>query len=240
MCNIWNLESDFQVFPNQENPNRDSCGNSNVWYFMHSSSLNRDPQTYSLLPNFKPDRFSIWGLQMWAGTIPDEVPPITEMLPHIGINTTGSTQYPVGGVTWLPNTIHVHPHFTELIIVGWRSPYTGSVSITGSVVDEYGNGGDGILWYIVKDSTNLASGSYSDGGTQNFQDGTGGNSLANISVVQGEFIYFIIHPKGNYLYDSTRLNIRITSAFLDLPLQYTNFSVAANGNIAGNNTGYNY
>jgi len=32
-CTDWNLASDFRVSPNQENPNRDSCGNLGVWHF---------------------------------------------------------------------------------------------------------------------------------------------------------------------------------------------------------------
>jgi hypothetical protein len=64
-CTDWNLASDFRVSPNQENPNRDSCGNLGVWHFM-SADLNR--QTYALLPGFKPNSGGILGLEVWQGT----------------------------------------------------------------------------------------------------------------------------------------------------------------------------
>jgi hypothetical protein len=58
-CPGWNLAAEFRHFPNQANPNPDNCGNANVWYFMESRSLARDPLTYSLLPEFITDAFFI-------------------------------------------------------------------------------------------------------------------------------------------------------------------------------------
>ena len=46
ICSQWNLTSDFRVSPDEENPNRDSCGNPDVWHFMQSTDLNPVPQTY--------------------------------------------------------------------------------------------------------------------------------------------------------------------------------------------------
>ena len=50
-CAGWNLATEFRLSPDQANPNPDNCGNANVWSFMESSSLVRDPMTYSLLPS---------------------------------------------------------------------------------------------------------------------------------------------------------------------------------------------
>src|SRR5262245_34944517 len=36
-CTSWNLAHDFQIAPNQANPNPDSCGNPAVWYFYGGS-----------------------------------------------------------------------------------------------------------------------------------------------------------------------------------------------------------
>ena len=66
-CTDWNLASDFRVSPNQENPNRDSCGNLGVWHFM-SADLNR--QTYTLLQGFKPDLSNI--LELRRPRTPDD------------------------------------------------------------------------------------------------------------------------------------------------------------------------
>ena len=202
-CREWNLVSDFQVWPKQENPNRDSCGNSAVWYFLGSATLNRDPQTYSLLSNFHPDLEGIFGLQGWRGAA---------LHPEIFINTTGTTQHPAGTVTSLPNTVIVHPAPTQLVVVGWRSPFNGNAAITGAVMDMDPNGGDGILWYIDKGGVNLVSGSLDNGGAQDFRNDAGGNRLASVAINQGEFIYFIVHPRTGYGWDSTRLDITIQTA----------------------------
>jgi hypothetical protein len=207
-CKGWNLASDFRLYPNQENPNRDSCGNLGVWHFMRSAGSIRKPQTYSLLPNFVSNAFGVLGFEQWQGTHDwPNVPNIR--LPSIGINTTAEI--------WLmetalhpANAIVAHPWQTEeLVVIGWRSPLNGYVAVSGEVIDVDSNGGDGILWYIDKDSANLASGEYNDGGRQLFRAGKGGNNLANVPMRQGEFIYFVIHPKGNDMYDTTRIDIRI-------------------------------
>jgi len=211
------LTSDFRISPNQENPNSDSCGNSDIWHFMRSSDLNRDPLNYSLLPNFVPDQFGVLGLESWQGTqgLPDPRLPNTRY-PYVGINATGTTytqSHSVGTLTWPTDTVHIHPYLTELAIVGWRSIFTGTISITGTVSDAEicipAADDDGILWYIDKGVTNLAYGSIGRGGIQAFQDGTGGNTLNNIAVNPGEIIYFVIHPKGNHYCDVTRLDISI-------------------------------
>ena len=64
-CRHWSLVSDIRTAPYQENPNRDSCGTANVWYFMRSASLNRNPASYSLLPGFNSTVCGRVGLQAW-------------------------------------------------------------------------------------------------------------------------------------------------------------------------------
>ena len=209
-CSQWNLASDFLISPNQENPNRDSCGNPNVWNFMASPTLTRDPQTYFLLPHFYDDLYHISGFEGWMGDATVEDYHVNT--PNVLFNATGNTLSIGGGTTFLPNTVSVHPAPTQLVIVGWQSPITGNVAITGAVTDEGTNCGDGIGWFIDKGSTNLASGSYPNGGSQSFQNGTGGNALNDVAVNQGDSLYFAVHPKANYYCDSTRLDITIRPA----------------------------
>ena len=87
--------------------------------------------------------------------------------------------------------------------------------VAGMVADMDNHGGDGILWYIDKNATNLASGTIADGGSQNFGSGTGGASLGTISISRGDFLYFAIHPRGSYLFDSTKLDISISATNTD-------------------------
>ena len=203
----WILATDFRLSPDQENPNPDSYGHTNVWYFMQSSSLDRDPQNYSLLPYFTSNAFLIQGLEQWHGT--EGSSSNNDLNPSIGINATGTTQYPTT-MTWPPNTIRVHPTNSKLVIIGWRSPINGSIVITGSFSDIDATCGDGILWYIDKGATNLAYGSLANGGEQNFQEGVNGDQLSSVTVSQGEFIYFIVHPNSGWWCDSTGVDITIS------------------------------
>ena len=69
--------------------------------------------------------------------------------------------------------------------------------------------GDGVLWRINKGAVNLASGSIPNGGSQDFLDGTNGDSLAYVVVDQGEFIYVVIHPGSGFYCDTTELDLSI-------------------------------
>ncbi|HEU0293222.1 MAG TPA: CSLREA domain-containing protein, partial [Anaerolineales bacterium] len=202
-CLTWNLVRDFRVAPNQENPNRDVCGNLNIWQFMGSTSLVRDPQTYYLMPDFTSSYNSTPGLNVWqdASTVPYHI---------IGLNASGAPQ----GV-WTSNTIHVHPTTNKLAVIGWRSPINGVISISGGVMDGDPGcyyDGDGILWYLDKNATNLASGSYPNGGMQLFSQGTGSAALGSVSVSSGDVIYLAIHPSGTVACDSTRVSLYISAS----------------------------
>jgi hypothetical protein len=204
-CSTWNLVSDWRLSPNQENPSRDTCGNLGVWRYMYSTSLTRDPQTYITLPVFVTSTWGIAGLEQWginAVTVPDSIPPI------VGFNSTDQTRSK-GLNSWPPHTMRVHPTPNQLSVVGWRSPITASVVITGLASDNNPGCGDGILWYIDKGTTNLASGSFTDGGSQVFSAGTGAGNLTNVAVNQGDYLYFIVHPNTGHGCDSTRLEIGI-------------------------------
>jgi hypothetical protein len=88
------------------------------------------------------------------------------------------------------------------------------VTVTGGVNDLHSACGNGILWFIDRfdgfTNTMLASGSIPNGGSQDFQDGVGGASLASVIVNQGDFLYFLVDPNSNnHSCDSTRLTVII-------------------------------
>lgn len=97
-----------------------------------------------------------------------------------------------------------------MAIIAWRSPLNGYVSISGAVSDDDPGGGDGILWFIDQNTTNLAFGGFVNGGSQTFAAGAGGAALNTAAVSVGDMIYLVIHPNGNYYFDSTRVNLAIT------------------------------
>jgi hypothetical protein len=204
-CTSWNLATDFQISPNQANPNPDSCGNPAVWYF-YGGNPN---YTHVLLQTFTSDFLSINGLEAWMG--PHFSQP-NDLLPVIGTNATGVVQHP-STITWPADVILVHPYATGGLTVGWQSPVTGIVSVTGGVTDLDANCGNGINWFIAHGTTTLASGGYPNGGKQPFANGQGGSSLASVSVTAGDFLYVVVGPGKNNDFgcDSTELDLTITS-----------------------------
>ncbi|HET7144561.1 MAG TPA: hypothetical protein VFI68_11120, partial [Anaerolineales bacterium] len=113
-CVSWNLANDFRLAPNQENPNRDLCGNPGIWKFMESASLTLDPATYSLMPTFNTVS------NFWAGTYVD-----------------GNGTFPVvqSALTSGTAVIYVHPAPGRMAIIGWRSTLNGFVSVSGGAID---------------------------------------------------------------------------------------------------------
>lgn len=199
-CAGWNLATELRVSPEQANPNPDHCGNADVWHFMESSTLVHDPATYSPLPEFITDAFSITGLQQWQDAFHCSTS-CKDKLPTVGINATGVDQPVVG--SWPAGAVRLHPMPTQLAIVGWRSPINGSISVSGAFASMGGHCGNGVAWFIDRGTTTLANGSFPNGGAQDFQ-------LADISVSQGDFLYFIVDPNGDHTCDSTRLEVTLT------------------------------
>jgi len=197
-CTSWDLAADFRVSPNQENPNRDSCNNPNVWQFMVGSGLTHDPLSYSLASYFTPNFNGAVDVNVWSGTS-------GLSWPFVGYNASSQTQ--LG--SWLAHTINVHPKYNQLVIVAWKSPLTGYVSISGEVADADPACGGGIQWFIDRDAVNLASGSYTNGGAQTFSNGLNGTVLSMVAVNVNSMLYVMIDPNGNDLCDTTRVDLVI-------------------------------
>ena len=216
-CTEWNLATDFLVSPNQANPNPDSCGNL-VWEFMGSNSLTRPASYYHMeKENFTFDA----GLNAWHGNYLDLD---YNLQPVIGYNDR-DTDYTQGEITWPAKTIAVHPGSGQMAVIAWHSPLTsdGYVYITGGVKDynpavECSNP-DGILWYLDKNSADLAHGFYPNGESQDFTDGHDGVWLNKVPVDDDDVIYLSIHPGENFFCDTTgvRLSIKVTDAPLGIP-----------------------
>ena len=104
----------------------------------------------------------------------------------------------------------MHPAPSQMAVIAWHSPLNGYVSITGGVSDDDPGCGDGILWSIDQNSTNLASGGYPNGGSQTFATGVNGANLNSLPVSVGDVVYVSINPGGNYYCDSTGVDLTIS------------------------------
>jgi hypothetical protein len=108
----------------------------------------------------------------------------------------------------------IHPGDNLNAVIGWQSPIAGTVSISGSWADIDASVGNGIVWFIDHNMTNIASGGFANGGSQTFASGTGGSNLTSVSVATGDFLYFIVNAgaNGDSNADSTCGDIVITSS----------------------------
>lgn len=184
---------------------------------MAASGLTRDPLSYSLMPYFTASLQGYPNDNAWSGN--------TSLLwPYVGYNAGDTVQN-----LWLPHTINVHPEYGQLVIIAWKSLQSGYVSVAGGVTDNDPNCGDGIRWFIDKNSSNLASGSYTNGGSQTFASGVNGASLDAVAVSSNEILYFIVDPNASDYCDSTRvdLSVNVTSAPTETPTQTTTFTPTA-------------
>lgn len=224
----WNLAADFRVFPNQANPNPDSYGDADTWSFMYTTAAH-DPSKYRLITQFYPNAGEHPGLQGWEGPEPTGYP--NSGAPEVTMNTSGIPVVQEFDLSYPPGSIEVHPDSSKPAIVGWHSPITGSVAVVGGVKDICVGLGDGILWFIDKGSSTVASGSYPNGGSQLFQAGTNGNQLGNIPVNKGDSIYFLVAPGGDYYCDGTQLDVTITMVSISKPAPPTLSSPANNATV---------
>jgi hypothetical protein len=135
--------------------------------------------------------------------------------PNLVVNTTDKE---VAILTFKlpPKSVSVHPGPNNGVAVGWKSPITGTVRITGRVIDADPVGGDGIAWIIDHRRPDarreLASGDIPNGGAQKFAHGKGAASLASVEVKAGDSIELLVLPKQNYGFDTTTVEWTITTA----------------------------
>jgi hypothetical protein len=112
-----------------------------------------------------------------------------------------------------PRSVAVHPGPTNGVAVGWKSPITGTVKISGRLKDADPAGGDGIAWIIDHRSASglhqMASGGFANGGAQTLTEGEGGKNLAAVKVKAGDRIELLVLPKDNYVCDTTVVELVI-------------------------------
>jgi hypothetical protein len=197
----WKLSKDLLETNNQISFNQ---GSDRVWYFLQSNSFVHDPRAYRFLSGYyEPcvsDTASHWvdGMPCWQN--PELVGGYR--LPLVGINSTYTVQV-VKNFPFPPRSVFMHPSNSELAIIGWKSPFTGLVNISGFFSDLDPTGFNGVIWSVDLGSQTLSTGTIANGGpAQTF-------SLTNVSVKAGQVLYFIVDPDGNDSSDSTGVDVTI-------------------------------
>ncbi len=138
-----------------------------------------------------------------------------EDTPSALINTTGEAAR-ILTFTLPPRSVSIHPGPTTGVAIGWRSPISGTVRVTGRVVDGDPAGGDGIAWALDHRQgvgrQELAAGEFNNGAAQRFDAGRGGKALQAVAVKEGEMLELVVLPRASHICDTTIVEWTITLA----------------------------
>jgi len=179
----WDAAVEFPRAPRPENPGHDKYGNT-TWLYLYSTSTARthDPTLYQPLPNFS---VISPGWEVW-------------------FRTDG---YPQVGVTG--NSLHMHPDVEHrFAVLGWRSPYTGKVTVEMQRLRLYdpaapGNS-NGVIWSIDLGGSVLQTGLLTPTNEA--------STSIDVNVTTGDTLYLVIDDNGDYGWDSTSGGFRVRTA----------------------------
>ncbi|MBJ7898842.1 MAG: hypothetical protein GC158_02725 [Cyanobacteria bacterium RI_101] len=120
----------------------------------------------------------------------------------------------------------MHPTYDQYAIVGWKAPFSGLFDVEGFFRDIDSSFGDGVNWFIDKGSETLQSGSVGEA----FPDKSQSFSFSDLSMNQGELLYFIVDINNIDYCDSTELSLSITSnVVVELPTLAINNATVVEG-----------
>lgn len=110
-------------------------------------------------------------------------------------------------------SVCVHPGMTNGVAVGWKSPISGTVEISGRVVDADPACGNGIAWILDHRTSagpkELARGAFDNGGAQSLAEAGSGVAVRTVRLKAGESIELLVLPKGEYSCDTTEVQLTI-------------------------------
>jgi hypothetical protein len=203
----WNLTQEFAA-RHKQNPAPDKYKDPAVWSWMYGEA--DAPSTYTLLPSYFPP--SILKRECGVeGFIEWNKGPSLFSLPNVLFNAgptvergqTGCApfaEYPTG-------TFFMHPDNASSLasVVGWRSPITGMITISGSVQPTDSNV-QGIIWQLDQGSTILL------GPTEKADDSPTAFGPITVAVSAGESIYIeMTRGIGGGSFDTTAVALHLTA-----------------------------
>lgn len=187
---VFDARDDFRASPNEANP-------SGPWSYRQRDRHGHRP----LLAQFRTDWFLVPGLEVWHGT---EIYDPGNVEPHVGVNTSGSDQLVQGAVVWPAGALLVHPGKRAAVIIQWKSPKAGKISVRAAMIDRNSVCGDGFRWSIRRaHHSPLVAGLVPNGGSATA-------FLAAIKVDRGSAVELRIGTgPGSFQCDSTEVRLRI-------------------------------
>jgi len=104
-------------------------------------------------------------------------------------------------------SVSIHPKPTGSVAVGWRSPISGRVSISGRVIDADNKCGEGINWSIrhrnATGDAELLTGSIPNGDLMAFKDAEGASRIESVEIRAGDMLELHVLPGTSHGCDTT-------------------------------------
>ena len=213
----WNLGEEFLGSGTSiKNPQSDGVGHPGVWHFLRTMNHTGDVAKRKWLRDGKYTPLTGYGSNLgggphtgWIETLPEfSLFIVKNHKPH----TYGGLEFQSGDLLLAPGTEHA-------LVIGWRSPLTGTLSIAGSI--EHGMKKGRFNWYLERgpapnptqgfEPVSLATGSCQFGTPTQKQE----FSAANLNIKAGEFIYFVVDAFADgtatpHYFDISRLHLSLT------------------------------
>jgi hypothetical protein len=197
----WNLsrymQLGFSTNPTPSNTNP-SPNDREIWEFLTTTTL-QNPANYQRIHQFSSPCVNAAYQAMvdskcWQGPLNQNI-----VLPALGAKTSGWFQGPsLQGLTFL------HPTVNKAVVLRWKSPIDGYVSILGRISDGDPNCGNGIKWFVDRENLKLLEGTLNNGNATSFNKG-------QIPVSIGTSLFFIVDSNGNQDCDTTFLDLLIVA-----------------------------
>ncbi|MBT6153101.1 MAG: DUF1592 domain-containing protein [Planctomycetaceae bacterium] len=127
-------------------------------------------------------------------------------LPIFVTNSSDKTENIPGRVS--PHAVTVHPTPTEFVAAVWKSPFKGQVRVTAKVTHAHPNCGNGVAWWVEKQSPARAA--ILVEGAVDLGKGT---TIApqTLNVAPGDLIFLAIDARdGSHVCDLTEISLTIT------------------------------
>ena len=200
----WSLAQDYLARGNSGAPVINDVDGASVWY-LETGSAATDPTTYVPFTTWATN-YDSWmapgapPIKGWfSGTDPFDVP-------HTSVNSSGIPISCVGGAfIWPAGTVFTHPGLSPITfaVTEWRSPATGTVTLSATLTDAHPTtGGDGVEYWILKGSSVLDHDVVAEAGSS--------PASVEVPVVAGDSLYLVVGPSGNYGGDTTAVDLSVT------------------------------
>lgn len=176
-----------------------------TWALMYDAAgTTHNPANYALLP-FQSSTYYTWPYAFSNWTIENSTNILAGVAEEDFTNPESlSADFAMFGPVRQGDVI-LHPAANKAVVVRWRSPINGKVTVSGKISDLHGRCGNGVQWFLDKNAFVLMNG--------RIINGNNGMSFVqqNIPVNVGTSLYFIVDSIGEQDCDTTNLDLLVTS-----------------------------